>query len=81
MINCGEEEQLFSEYRQAVEDWKQATAFLEAQSKFSEAFYRALNKFEDCQRRALAAKQAYDVHVAQHGCDAETQMRRLEVIP
>jgi len=80
MIYCREEEQLFSEYQHAVEDWKQATAYVEAQSKFSQAFYRALSKFEDCKDRALAAKQAYDGHVAQHGCDAETQMRRLEVI-
>jgi hypothetical protein len=80
MIHCREEEDLFSQYQQAVENWKQATAFLEAQLKFSESFYRALNKFEDCKDRALAAKQAYDFHVAEHGCDAETQMRRLQVI-
>ena len=79
-MNCKKEEQLFSEYQRAVEDWKQVTAFLEAQYKFSEAFHLALNRFEDCKDRALAAKKAYDVHVAQHGCDAETQMRRLEVI-
>jgi hypothetical protein len=79
MIFCKEEEQLFSEYQHAVEDWKQTTAFLEAQSKFSEVFYQALNTFENCKDRALAAKQAYDVHVKQHGCDAESQMRRTEV--